>query len=170
MNKTVKIVVAVIFYVGVLFVAQKLWALDVKDRTHPYGLDDTKKKLSNISGEKNGVSLYWGKPNKTDKILDSLNKVEWLSDSYVREVKWRRALFFSLILSVLILFVTDIRVLLDVTKFFPCVIIISVFLYGSHQYYDHHVNHHRSQYVKSHIRFLKKSLKLPKNNPIYNVL
>lgn len=161
-KKTIIIRFAVIFIVIIFSV--NLWKLDMKDRTHPYGLDSklNNKYVKKIVGEKYGVSVFWGIPSKKDTNKKHLDKIEWLSTSYNREVKWRRALVFGLITSLLIL--------IGGNNFIVTSIFITGAIYFYDNYYDHHINYFKSKYIKSHVKSLKKNLNLNANNPIYKYI
>jgi hypothetical protein len=153
-------------YTIFLLCAQKLWKIDMDDRTHPYGLDRIKNEryAKKLVGEAYGVTVFWGKPKSTDTNNNRLDKIEWLSDSYHREVKWRRSLFFGILASFLISLMCN---SLHIRDFLTSTIVISGFVYFSHVYYDHHINHFKNKYVKNHIKALKKEFSLDMYNPIY---
>jgi hypothetical protein len=167
--KYIKTVIVVIVYIVVILFAKNIWSMDNRDRSHPYGLDVVRnnKYKKGLEGEKYGVSVYWGLPEKTDKNIDHLNKIEWLSTSYNREVLWRKALVCSVILVPIMLLIIGTEHFLNIKNLFMCIPLAFMLFYLSTSHYNHHVNHYRSTYVKSHVRKLKRSLKLSSRNPIY---
>jgi hypothetical protein len=134
-------------------IAFLVWKMDLKDRSRPYGLDESRnKKVPKITGEKNGVSVYQGKPAISDTPKTRLKKITWLSSSYTKEVKWRRSLVFGIIASVLLslMFNHDTRETLNT------VFIVAGIVYFSHVYYDYHLHHTKAEYIKNHVKALSK--------------
>lgn len=154
-----------------LICLSKIYYLDVKDRSNPFGLNDAKNKLYNFpSSEQNGVSTFWGKPNKNDSLLKQLNKIEWLSTNHNTEVKWRRSLFFGLLGALVLIVTKDYQQLADIKHLITNAIVISGLIYFSHIYYGHHVQNIKTKYISKHINKLKKQLDQPLDNNIGSFL
>jgi hypothetical protein len=157
-----------IFYAFIIFVVYRICKLDNHDRTHPYGLDHKRNaRFPNKKGEKYGVGVFWGKPNSFDDIKSHLNKIDWLSTSYERDVEWRRCISISLVMSMALWLVIDPFILKNTKTFFTTFIIIFIFTYLHIQYWKHHINHRRGVYIKDHVLTLKEKLNIPAYNPIY---
>lgn len=157
----------IIIIIASLFIVKYLWTLDIKDRTHPFGLDDSRNKLTHLKGEMYGVSTCWGKPNGKDTLFSRLNKIEWLSTVYENEVFWRRAICFGIAGS-LILQLGQATFKIESTILFG--LTITLFVYFSHMYYNHHIMNIKSRYIKKHISKMKKHLNLSTDNPIYGYI
>jgi hypothetical protein len=151
-------IIAICFVI--IFLLHKIWKLDLYDRTHPYGLDDAKNKkyAPNIVGEKYGVHVFKGRPTKKDDILSRLNKIEWLADSYKRNVTWRRSLCFGIIGTLILLALKNYEDLSNLNIVLSSVIIISGMVYFYQSYNNYHLEYYKNRYVHQHIDAIKKSL------------
>lgn len=159
-------------YTILLLCAQRLWKIDMTDRTHPYGLDMVlnRKRAGKIQGEGYGVSVFWGKPKGVDTAKNRLDKIEWLAGSYQREVKWRRALFFGVIATFILSIIRNEFNSVQLREFLVSTLVIAGFVYFSHTYYDHHLNHFRNKYIRNHVKAIKKEYNLDLYNPIYEYI
>jgi len=155
----------IIITVVSLFIIKYLWALDIKDRTHPFGLDDSRNRTTTLKGEMYGVSTCWGRPSKKDTLFSRLNKIEWLSTGYETEVFWRRAVCFGVAGS-LVLQLGQATFSLQSAMLFGMT--ITLFVYFSHMYYNHHILNIKTRYIKKHISKMKRRLDISANNPIYD--
>jgi hypothetical protein len=141
------------------FIAIYVWEIDYKDRTHPYGTDDTKNKkyYPNFKGEDYGVSVFWGKPDKKDTIRRSLDKIQWLFSPHKDEIIWRRVLFFSIIIGI-IFYISEKQNIL----FYIAVLYIG--FYQIKMYEKAHISAIKSKYIDRNILSIKRKLKLEKTN------
>ena len=145
--------------------------MDKHDRTHPYGLDSERnKRLPNKVGENYGVTVFWGLPDDKDSIKSRLDKIEWLSTSYQRDVEWRRSMFLAMIMSGVLWFVIRPVYLYNLKVYMITFIILFIFLYFQTQYSKHHLHYRRSLFIRNHIHEIKEKLKLSTFNPIYKHL
>lgn len=156
----------IIYILLIILLAIKIWEIDIKDRTHPYGLDDKKNKEIRVEGEKYGVFSYWGKPTKKDSIKNSLDKVEWLCTNYTRDVIWRRAFVGSVILTLPLTYIME----LTIHQSFLVLLETFIGLYIYTEYDNHHIKYYKSTYTITHIKKIKKKLKISQSNPIYEIL
>ena len=160
----------IILIIILFFIAYKTYKVDAMDITHPFGTDAYKnaKYTKGLEGDEYGVGTFWGRPAKTDEILDNLNKIQWLSDSSSTDVVWRRALVMSIIAGVVIAFSIDINIVLyDPSKLMFIILFVFLLCYFSTQYYIFHVLYRRKKFTSTHIRRIKSKLNLPLNNKIY---
>jgi hypothetical protein len=161
----------ILLVILLLIISYKVYGVDTTDRTRPFGTDNYKnnKYAKGLSGEDYGVGTYWGKPSKNDKIVDNLDKIQWLSENSRHDVIWRRALILGVVAGIAIAFSLDINIILkEPSKLLFIVLIIFIISYFSINYYTHHVLWRRTKFINTHIRKIKKTLSLPQNNKIYD--
>lgn len=163
--KNIKLII--ILGIAIFFV-YKIWKLDLYDRTHPYGLDNVKNKkyTPNIEGEQYGVYVFKGMPVKKDDIVSRLNKIEWLSDQYKRDVTWRRSVCFGIIGSILLIALKNYEDLLNISQVLSSILVITVILYFYQSYNYYHLEYYKNRYIHSHIKAVKKSLNLSLENKL----
>ncbi len=152
-----------------LLLAQRMYQTDFIDRTNPFGTDEFKnKKYTNgQSGEDFGVGTFWGKPSKDDALIDHLDKIQWLSDSPFNDIIWRRAGITGIVGGILLCFVFDKNILFEEPiKLMFSIVLIFVFIYFSNMYYIQHVLLRRKKFIHTHVRKMKKKLRLSLSNKI----
>ena len=158
----------IILSISVFFICFKLWQTDIKDRNKPFGTDDAKnnKYAKNIFGEYNGVSTFWGNSSKKDNIKKSLDRIEWISSIYKDEIIWRRCLVFSLLFSLLIIFINGENI-----NFFQIflinTIVIYLCLYSLKNYEIAHIYKIKNNQIQKNIYSVKKKLNLDFGNTIH---
>lgn len=161
-------------YMGIyilLFLAVKyLFTTDNKDLTRPFGGDKYKndKYAKNILNE--GVTTYWGKPSINDDIQKMLDKVEWLGESYQREVTWRRSMISAILVSlIIILTLGKKKYIQNVRWIFMFILVLFISNYFQGQFYNYHINDRRRNFIKKNIVKIKKRLGLNIENSIDNI-
>lgn len=149
-----------------LILSYKLYNKDRIDLCNPFGTDQEKnmKYAKGKSGEDYGVGTFWGKPENTDNLLDHLNKIQWLSNSYNTDVLWRRSLIFSIIFGIILAYSTE--NIPFISRLVLATLLIFLVSYFSLSYYKHHVLWRRVKFIDTHVRKTKSKLKLPLNNKI----
>ena len=161
----------IIIAILLIIIAYKVYSVDSIDRTHPFGTDRYKntKYAKGLSGEDYGVGTYWGKPSKTDKILDNLDKIQWLSESSNNDIIWRRAMIMGIVSGIVISLSLDINIILkEPSKLLFIVCFIFIISYFGINYYTHHVLWRRTKFINTHIRKIKTKLRLSQYNKIYD--
>jgi len=140
----------------------------MKDRHYPFGSDTEKneKYARNKKGDDYGINTYWGIPDSKDDNRKILDKIQWLSNSYKQDVWWRRILIPSIILSIICIFVLDVKLLLKPYYIFVILFSIFISIHYSITYYNHHYLWRRTKFIDTHIRKLKENLGLPLYNRI----
>ena len=160
---------SIILTMFLIFSVIKCMNTDNIDRTRPFGTDSIKnnKYAKNLVGEDYGVGTFWGKPDKNDKIIDHLNKIQWLNNSFKQDVIWRRSIIIGVFTGILIALCIDIDIILNQpSKLLFIIITIFMVSYFSLNYYNRHFLWRRSKFVNTHIRKIKSNLKLPLYNKI----
>ena len=161
----------IILVILLLIIAYKVHGVDTIDRTHPFGTDQYKNKkyAKGLVGEDYGVGTYWGKPSNKDNVLDNLNKIQWLSQSFSYDVIWRRSIVIAIFSGILISFSVDINILLEQPSKLLFIIFFIFFIsYFSIQYYTHHILWRRTKFINTHIRKVKSKFSLSQYNKIYD--
>jgi hypothetical protein len=150
-----------------LILSYKLYNKDRIDLCNPFGTDQDKnmKYTKGKSGEDYGVGTFWGRPEKSDVLLDHLNKVQWLSNSYITDVLWRRSLMFSIIFGLILAYSINENTSF-ISRIVLCTLLIFIVSYFSLTYYKHHILWRRTKFIDTHIRKTKSKLNLPLNNKI----
>lgn len=155
-----------------IVILHKIWKLDLYDRTHPYGLDNLKNKKYTpyLVGEEYGVHVYTGIPLKTDNITNMINKIEWLSESYKRDVSWRLSLCFGIIGTIVLLTLINIDYFSQPRIILSSIMVFTIIIYFFRIYRNFHIEHYKSFYIKKHIRRIKKYLNLKSKNNLLDSL
>lgn len=146
----------------------KLKQTETIDKTHPYGTDmiKNKKYTPKIVGEGCGVNDYWGKPNKKDKLIDRLNKIQWLSNTFSTEIVWRQSLIFAIIASIVATMCSGISYFLRPDWIMLYLSMFFIISYFTISYYKTHTILRKSRYINTHIRNIKSKLNLSIRNKI----
>lgn len=163
-----KILSPILMVLTCILAMRGIWKLDLYDRMHPFGLDNIKNKkyTPDVKGEEYGVHVYKGIPSNKDKISSMLNKIEWLSESYKRDVSWRLSLCFGILGSLILLTMIDIKYFSEPRILLTCVIVCSGIVYFFKSYRNHHVEFYKSFYIRKHVKKIKKQLKLKLDNKL----
>jgi hypothetical protein len=149
--------------------AHRIYQTDCIDRTNPFGTDKVKNSqyADGQSGEDYGVGTFWGKPSKSDKLSDHLDKIQFLTNSSFRDIFWRRAIVAGIVGGVSLIFLIDKNIFLEEpVKLMFAVILVFVLIYFSNMYYIHHVLLRRKKFIDTHVRKIKRTLKLSLGNKI----
>jgi hypothetical protein len=136
------------------------------DQTHPFGTDSTKnnKYAENLVGEDYGMNTFWGKPNSKDTVKKMIDKVQWLSTSYTREVFWRKTVFFACLLMFLILIVIDYTLILKPDKIVSVLSLCYIAIYMYRSYDNAHLRKIQCKFINQNIRKIKRKLNIKVGN------
>jgi hypothetical protein len=136
----------------------------------PFGSDNIKNKkyADGLEGEDYGVGMFWGKPSKTDKTIDNLNKIQWLSGKCLSDVRWRMSLIISIVSGIVLVLTINYKLTTNNVLIMFLVLFLFNVIYFSTNWYVHHVLWRRVKFINTHIRKLKTTLKLTQHNKIYD--
>lgn len=104
-----------------------------------------------IKGDGCGKHLYNGKPESTDTLDQSLNKVLYLADYNKKSVKWRRCLVASFIGAFVIIAILNERIP-KVTELLMTMLIIFVTMYAFYNYFQYHYDDIQGEYIKQNVK------------------
>lgn len=175
----------VLFLFFCLISVKRLWQIDGKDAKHPFGGDDVKLKrylkrkykksqidpkfFENFLHEDHGVMTFWGKPEKTDSIKNSLSKIEWLGNNYKDQIVWRKCLICAILASIFIWIIVGINKF-KVTKAIAILFALYVIFYGIRNYEGAHFYKIKARYIYSNVDNIRKKLKIGGGNDIVKLL
>lgn len=146
----------------------KMMKIDNMDKTLPFGTDIHKnnKYAKGKSGEEYGVQTFWGRPRNKDDARNCIDKIQWLSGGFQKDVMWRRSLIFAVVFTIVIIICTDINLFFRPGYFVLLVCLLFIAIYASHTYYTRHFLNKRVLFINTHIRKLKDQMNIPQYNRI----
>jgi hypothetical protein len=162
-----------IFILFILFyIIFYTWKKHLKERNYPLTFNNKLRvKMGQNKFYQNkpyyySKNIFWGKPIINDNIKKSLDKIEWLGTNYDYEITWRRSLYYSIILSLIIFIVTG-QYKFQIEKLLLIIFIIYIgfFIYNSR--YRAGYLKIKSYFISQNIKNIKNSLQLKLDNYIY---
>lgn len=158
-----------ILAIVLLIIAYFCFVRDKHDSLLPFGAvhEKNRKYANGLKGEEYGVGTFWGKPSHKDSVIDSLNKIQWISGTCLTDVRWRRSLIVAIVSALFIIFVLDFQMIKNNTLIVFFVLLLFNIIYFTTNWYVHHVLQRRVKFINTHIRKLKRKLRLTQRNKIY---
>uniref|UniRef100_A0A6C0EKN3 Uncharacterized protein n=1 Tax=viral metagenome TaxID=1070528 RepID=A0A6C0EKN3_9ZZZZ len=156
---------------ALILLAKKLSNIETIENTHPFGREAKNKKKYFEKDRRNfGKYTYWGKPSKKDTIKNSLDKLHWLGEVHNKEVIWRRALYFAIIITLCVIVVINYKFLFRPSKLLGILTVVYIGIYMHRSYDSAHLRGDQGRLIRQNVRKIKNKLKISHDNPLDNII
>lgn len=142
-----------ILVLSMILILYKVYSTEIKDQTYPFGTDNVKNdkfvrdnpKVV-LGTEMTGPVTFFNNVKENDDIKSSLNKIYKLTNFTRKDILWRIALCFSIVLTLLTLLLSGSKYIL-----LPIFFCVFIGVYFSLTYFIRHILDKRIDIINSHI-------------------